>query len=353
MFQDLIDCGHEKIIYCSEPDAGLKAIIAIHNTVLGPAFGGCRVRKYERDEDALAEVLRLSRAMTYKTAAANLGVGGGKSVIIADPATEKTPELLVAFAKCVDSLGGMYCTAPDVGMTVPDLNLIYSHTKYVNGCDASPHGLGDPSIPTARGAFLGVLAGAEIRLDRKDLEGVKIAVQGVGNVGIQLVEMLVKSGAKVTVSDVAKERISIAAEKFGVQVAEPDAIYDADCDVFVPAGLGGTINKDTIPRLKAKLVVGPANNQLLDEKADALLLAGRDIYFIPDFIVSCGGVTMGTCEFKQIPYDEAFKMIDIVTPNVFEIDGIAKKKNITTTEAAMEMAWNRVLAAKKPVKGGK
>ncbi|WP_066459726.1 Leu/Phe/Val dehydrogenase [Anaerotruncus rubiinfantis] len=352
MFDTIAEYGHEKIVYCYEPDVNLRAIIGVHSTALGPAVGGCRMRKYATDEEALFDVMRLSRGMSLKNAAANLGVGGGKSVIIADPFTEKTPELLIAFAEAIESLGGIYWTAEDVGMSVDDLNLICRHTKYAMGGTENPYGLGDPSLPTAYGAFLGIKAGAEIKMGITDLSGVKVALQGVGNVGTQLCGLLTKAGADVTVTDVNTARVENAVKEYGVKAVAPDDIYDVDCDIFTPAAFGGSINENTIPRLTAKLVVGPANNQLLKD-SDAVLLAKRDIYFIPDFIVSCGGVTMGTAEMFHLTYDEAFKKIEIVTSNVHEVDQIARTRGITTNEAALEMSWGRIRATKAAKKTAK
>lgn len=345
MFKTIAQYGHEKIIYCYEGDVGLKAIIAIHSTVLGPAVGGCRMRKYDRDEDALFDVMRLSKNMTLKNAAANLGAGGGKSVIIADPLTEKTPELLEAFALAVDSLGGTYYTAEDVGISVADLNHIFKFTKYVLGSDRGSESLGDSNMATAYGTYLGIKTGVEIKLGIKDLSGVKVAVQGVGHVGSRLVELLTKDGAEIIVSDINQNSLDSIQKKYSVKAVDPEDIYDVDCDVFSPAGLGGTINENTIPRLKCKLVVGAANNQLLKD-SDADLLQKRDIYYVPDFIVNCGGVTMGTAEIFGLTYEEAFKKIDIVQDNVHEVDRIAREKGITTQQAAIEMAWGRIQAAK-------
>ncbi|HHU31962.1 MAG TPA: Glu/Leu/Phe/Val dehydrogenase [Clostridia bacterium] len=347
MFKKMVDSGHEKIIYCYEPSAGLKAIIAIHSTILGPAVGGCRVRKYKDESEALFDVMRLSKSMSIKNAAANLGYGGGKSVIIADPVKEKTPEMLIAFAKAVDSLGGLYYTAPDSGITQDDMNLICRHTKYAMGKDEIEGGLGfrNSNMATAYGVYLGIKAGVKIRLGIENLSGVKVAMQGVGNVGECLVELLYNNGAEVIVSDLDQSRIDEITKRFDVKVVDPNAIYDVDCDVFTPAALGGSINKNTIPRLKCKLVVGPANNQLLDD-SDADLLAQRGIYYIPDFIVNCGGVTIGTGEISGLTYEEAFKKIDVVYDNIFEIDSIAKTRGITTNQAALELAWARINAGR-------
>ncbi len=346
MFETIHEYGHEKIIYCYEPSVQLRAIIAIHSTALGPAVGGCRMRKYEREEDALFDVMRLSQGMSLKNAAADLGVGGGKSVIIGDPKTEKTPELLAAFGKAVESLGGIYWTAEDVGMSVDDIDLLGRYTQYALGGRETPYGLGDPSLPTAYGAFLGIRAGVEIQLGKSSLSGVRIALQGVGNVGTQLCRLLAEAGADVTIADPDAARVEAAVRAYSAKAVSPEEIYDVDCDVFTPAAFGGSINCQTIPRLKAKLVAGPANNQLLQD-ADALLLAQRGIYFIPDFIISCGGVTMGTAEIYHLSYDEAFQKIGIVTRNVYEVDQIARSKNLTPNEAALELAWGRIRAAKE------
>lgn len=346
MFKELSDYGHEKVLFCSDRETGLKAIIAVHSTARGPAMGGCRMRKYDSDAEALTDVLRLSRAMSLKNAAANLDAGGGKSVILVDAQTEKTPEMLIAFAKCVDALGGLYYTAEDVGMTVADLNLICRHTPYAMGGDESPYGLGDPSRPTAYGTYLAMKAAAGIKLGRDGLSGLRIAVQGVGNVGTCLVEMLDKDGAEVTVCDVNQARVDHVVAKYGVRSVAPDCIYDVNCDIFSPCGFGASINADTIPRLKCRQITGCANNQLLDEKADSDLLKARDIYFVPDFIASCGGVTMGTAELYKLDYDTAFKKIEIVTENVHTVDRIARDKGISTTEAAIVMATERIDAAR-------
>lgn len=345
MFKTISEYKHEKIIYCYDGNVGLKAIIAIHSTALGPAFGGCRMKKYNSDEDALFDVLRLSQYMSLKNAVANVSAGGGKSVIIADPQTEKTPELLESFALAVDSLGGMYYTAPDLNMSVVDLNYIGKFTKYMMGGDFSET-FGNPSMATAYGVYLGIKTGMEIKFGYKNLAGVKVAVQGVGQVGTCLVELLSKDGAKILVADTNQERIDNVKGKFDVKIVKPEDIYDVDCDIFSPAAQGGIINENTIPRLKCKLIAGAANNQLL-KNSDAELLHRRNIYFIPDFIISCGGVIMGEAEVKGYTYDQAFKKIEIVKDNVHKVDTIAREKDITPNQAAFEMAWERIKEAKQ------
>lgn len=345
MFETIAEYGHEKVVFCYDGDVGLKAIIAVHSTALGPAFGGCRMREYNSDADALFDVLRLSQFMSLKNAAANVEAGGGKSVIIADPLTENKLGLLEAFARAVDSLGGIYYTAPDINISATELNYIGKFTKYVMGGVATGP-FGNPSMDTAYGVYLGIKTGMGVKFGDENLAGVKVAVQGVGKVGACLVELLAKDGAKIVVADVDSERTANIKKRFDVEIAQSDEIFDVECDIFSPAAQGGIINENTIPRLKCKLVAGAANNQLL-KISDAELLQKRGIYFVPDFIISCGGVIMGEAEVKGYTYEQALEKIGIVKENVKKVDTIAREKGVTTIQAAYEMAWGRIQAAKQ------
>jgi leucine dehydrogenase len=346
MMEMITQHGHEKVVFCHDKESGLKAIIGIHSTVLGPAMGGCRMKKYASTEDALFDVLRLSRGMTYKCAAADLGTGGGKSVIIADPKTEKTEELLKAFARAVDSLGGLYISAEDMGMSVDDINLMKTVSPYIVGCSKEYGGLGDPSMPTAYGTYLGIRAGAQVVFGSDNLKGKTVAIQGAGNVGYCLAELLTKDEANLVIADVDSDRVNKTAEDFGARIVSPDEIYDVPCDIFAPSAIGGTINEQTIPRLKCKVIAGAANNQLLTED-DARRCEAKGIFYVPDFIINLGGVTLGAYEYKHLPYEVAYKQIDIAFDNVLKVAEIARKNSITTSQAANMFAEQKIEAAKK------
>ena len=281
--------GHEHVAFYHDAKSGLKAIIAIHNTNLGPALGGCRMWPYTSDEEALRDVLRLSRGMTYKSAMANLKLGGGKAVIIGNHRTQKTDALLHAMGDFVESLGGRYITAEDSGTSVADMKKIGERTQYAGGVvEGTEHG-GDPSPTTAYGTFVGLKAAAQFRLGRSDLKGLKVAIQGVGNVGYRLAKHLHDEGAQLVVSDIFAENTERAARELGATVVEGDAIFDQDVDVFAPCALGAIINDETIGRLKASVIAGAANNQLAEERHGEILQS-REILYAPDYVINAGGI---------------------------------------------------------------
>lgn len=281
--------GHEHVAFYHDAKSGLKAIIAIHNTNLGPALGGCRMWPYASDEEALRDVLRLSRGMTYKSAISNLKLGGGKAVIIGNHRTQKTDALLHAMGDFIESLGGRYITAEDSGTSVADMMKIGERTQFAGGVVAgSEHG-GDPSPTTAYGVFVGLKAAAQYRLGKSSLQGLKVAIQGVGNVGYRLAKQLHEEGAELVVSDIFAENTERAARELGARVVEGDAIFDQDVDVFAPCALGAIINDDTIDRLKASVVAGAANNQLAEELHGEKLRA-REILYAPDYVINAGGI---------------------------------------------------------------
>ena len=277
---------HEQVVFVNEPSVGLKAIIAIHNTSRGPAFGGCRMHPYASEADAVRDVLRLSRGMTYKAAITRLPYGGGKSVIIGDPARDKTPELLRAMGRAVATLQGRYIMADDVGTTVRDMAVIRTVTPYAAGLADDA---GEPCPATAYGVFQGILATARQRFGRRDLDGMTIAVQGLGSVGFRLCRYLHAAGARLTVSDVRSDCVAKAAELFGAQTLPPSEILFADVDLLSPNALGAVFDDTTIPRLRARAICGAANNQLADE-SHGLALHRRGILYAPDFVVSAGGL---------------------------------------------------------------
>lgn len=281
--------GHEHVAFYHDRKSGLKAIIAIHNTNLGPALGGCRMWPYATDEEALRDVLRLSKGMTYKSAVANIKLGGGKAVILGNHRTEKTRDLLLAMGDFVESLGGRYITAEDSGTSVADMKVIGERTRFAGGVvEGSEHG-GDPSPTTAYGTYVGLKAAAKFRLGVDSLKGIKIAVQGVGNVGYRLAKHLHDDGAELVVSDIFSENTERAVRELGARVVEGDAIFDQDVDIFAPCALGAIINDNTIDRLKACVVAGAANNQLAEERHGELLRA-REILYAPDYVINAGGI---------------------------------------------------------------
>ena len=288
---------HERVVYVREPAAGLRAIVAIHSTALGPAFGGCRMWPYRTDDDALADVLRLSRGMTYKAAICELPYGGGKSVVIGDPRRDKTPDLLRAVGRAVESLGGRYIVADDVGTTLDDLAVMRTETRHTAAATAAAK---QPLPVTAWGVFNALLACAEHRFGQVGFTGLRVAVQGLGHVGYPLCRFLSEKGARLVVSDLDPARVASAEAEFGAASVPAGAIYDAACEIFSPCALGGVLNDTTIPRLKARLVCGGANNQLASQRHD-LALAERDILFLPDYLANAGGVI----DFHQESVDDS------------------------------------------------
>ena len=290
---------HEKVLFVNNEKAGLKAIIAVHNTNLGPAIGGCRLWNYDSYDDALFDVLRLSRGMSHKNAVAGLPHGGGKGVIIADP-SQKTEAMFEAFAEAVENLGGDYITAEDVNTTCDDALVMLRKTKHICGL---PQNSGDPSPFTARGTWQGIKATAKVALGRDSLEGVTVAVQGLGKVGYDLCRYLHNDGAKLIVGNRSnKAALEKAADEFGATVVGTDEILFANCDILAPCALGAILNPNTIPKLNCKAVAGAANNQILDD-ASGLALKARGIYYAPDFVINGGGVINAAAEVDG-PYDE-------------------------------------------------
>jgi leucine dehydrogenase len=278
--------GHERVVYVRDAAAGLSAIIALHSTALGPAFGGCRMWPYGDDAQALTDALRLSRGMTYKAAICELPYGGGKSVILGDPRRDKTPELLRAMGRAVESLGGSYIIADDVGTTLEDLGVMRRETAHTAAATAAATA---PLPVTAYGVFNALGAAARHYFGQEDFAGLSVAVQGLGNVGFPLCRFLHAKGARLVVADLDPARVARAQTEFAARATDVVAIYDADAHIFAPCALGGVLNDATIPRLKARLVCGGANNQLLEARHDAML-ARRDIAYVPDYLANAGGV---------------------------------------------------------------
>jgi len=289
--------NHESLHFMNDESSGLRAIIAVHSTALGPAAGGCRRWSYSSDGEAVTDALRLSRGMTYKNAVAELPFGGGKAVILADDGAPKSPELLAAFGRAVDSLGGSYITAEDVGMSVEDMRHVQQQTKFVSGLPQSDGDAGgDPSPWTALGVFLGVEAAVKVRLGRDSLDGLTVAVQGVGHVGAHLCRLLRDAGAKILVADVNSDNLNAVAESMPVDVITPSEILYADADVLAPCALGNILTSATIPKIKAKIIAGAANNQLSTFE-DGARLSAQEILYAPDYVINAGGIISVSHEY--------------------------------------------------------
>ncbi len=330
--------GHEQVVFCYDPVSGLKAIIGIHDTTLGPALGGTRIWDYDSEEDAIIDVIRLSRGMTYKNAVAGLNLGGGKGVIIGDASKIKSEELFRAYGRYVEGLSGRYITAEDMNADTKDMGIINEETDYVAGLEGKS---GDPSPVTAFGVFRGILATAEEVFGSTDLEGKVIAVQGLGAVGYNVCKHLHEAGAKLIVTDIKKAYIEKVVEDFGAKAVEPDEIYGVDCDIFSPCAMGAIINDFTIEQLKCKAVAGSANNQLAEDKHGDLL-EEKGIAYAPDFVINGAGV-MNVYEELQ-GYDEkrALARASGIFDNVKGVFEIAKRDNIPTYKAADRLAEERI-----------
>ncbi len=334
--------GYEQVIKITDKKAELTAIIAIHDTTLGPALGGIRIQPYATFNDALEDVLRLSRGMTYKSAIADVGYGGGKSVIIADPKKHKTPELLLAFGRAVESLGGLYICAEDVGCTVEDCKIIRRETKYVVGLPHSKSS-GDPGPFTAWGVFRGIQSAAKKLFGSESLEGRTVAIQGLGNVGSNLAGYLFWAGANLILTDIDAAKADRLAKAYGGKVVSLEEIFKVECDIFAPCALGGIINDQTIPHFNCKAIAGGANNQLLRD-THALALKERGILYAPDFVINSGGLLNVAMELEETGYNPSLsrnkvhRIYDCLTA-IYEI---AEKNKDSTHAAAIALADYRI-----------
>jgi leucine dehydrogenase len=345
IFSKIHKTGHEQIVYCYDKPTGLKAIIAIHDTTLGPALGGCRMWDYGSEEEALNDVLRLSRGMTYKAAVTGLNLGGGKAVIIGDPRKIKTEALFKTFGRFVDGLSGRYITAEDVNIQVRDMEIVATETPYVTGI-SSNHGSGDPSPITALGVYHGIRASVKHKLGKDSLRGLKVAVQGIGAVGSNLCDLLFKDGVKLFVSDLHEERARKLAEKYQADVVNINQIHTANADVFAPCALGGVINDETIGDIKAAIVAGAANNQLLDEEVHGKKLKDRGILYAPDYVINAGGLINVYQELKGYDVDAAKERCGGIYDTLIKIFTESDEKNIPTIIASNRIAEERIAAAR-------
>ena len=347
VFGQLSFDNHEQIVFCNDKDTGLKAIIGIHNSVMGPALGGTRMWKYANEWEALNDVLRLSRGMTYKSAITGLNLGGGKAVIIGDSKTEKTPELMRKFAEYVHSLSGKYITAEDVGMETKDMDLVRDVTPYVTGISEERGGSGNPSPVTAYGVYMGMKAAAKYQFGSDALDGKKVLVQGIGHVGETLVDYLTKEGALVTISDINETRLNEVGAKYGAKIFIGDDLYAANVDIYAPCALGATINDDTVYRIQAKVIAGAANNQLANENIHGPILKERGIIYAPDFLINAGGIINVYAEIANYDKAESMRRTENIYNTTLEIFDFADKNNLTPQKAAMAIAENRIAERKK------
>lgn len=332
---------HEQVIFCHDKTVGLKAIIAIHNTSLGPALGGTRMWNYKNEDEALVDVLRLSKGMTYKAAAAGLNLGGGKAVIIGDAKTQKTEGLFRAFGQFVNSLNGKYITAEDVGTCEQDMEYIYMETPWVTGIPKDFGGSGDPSPYTAHGVLMGIKASTKEKFGTDSLKGIRVAVQGLGNVGSNLVKYLHQEGAIVTVADIDQDKAKLMVDKFGAHMSSTDQIVFTDCDVFAPCALGAVVNDSTISKLKCKVIAGGANNQLAEPRHGEILRE-MGILYAPDYVINAGGLMNVFVELEGYSSDRAFDKTRKVYDNLMKVYSIAKRDNVGTQVAADRLAEERI-----------
>ena len=344
-FERVVELGHETVVLCHDRATGMRAIIALHDTTLGPGLGGTRFRPYATEDEAMVDVLRLSRGMTYKNAAAGLDLGGGKAVLLGDPRTDRSPQLLEAYGRAVHRLGGAYLTAEDVGTTQADMDVIKTVTPYVTGASG---GSGDPSPATAWGVFHAIRATlAFLGDDVERLEGRHVVVVGVGKVGGALVEHLVAAGAQVTVSDIDTARVAELSTRLGVGIVGVDEAHRVPCDVVSPCALGAGLNERTIPQLACRAVAGAANNQLAVPE-DARRLAEAGVLYAPDFVVNAGGVINIADELRPGGYDpaRAIRAVECIADNLTQVLEVARDEGITTEVAAERVAERRIGAAR-------
>lgn len=346
IFEKLGKYDYEQLVFCHDDASGLRAIIAIHDTTLGPALGGVRMWAYKTEADAIEDVLRLARGMTYKNAAAGLNLGGGKAVIIGDPQKDKSEALFRAFGRFVQGLNGRYITAEDVGTAEEDMDLIYEETDYVTGVSPAFGSGGNPSPVTAYGVYRGMKAAAQVAFGSDDLSGKTVAVQGLGNVAFNLCRHLHEEGANLIVTDINEQRVHEVVEQFNAKAVSVDAIYDVNCDIFSPNALGGVINDSTVSRFNCHVIAGAANNQLQEERHGDLL-ESRGLIYVPDYVINAGGVINVADELIGYNRERAMKKVETIYDVVLKVFAIAERDNIASHRAADRMAEERIKSVRR------
>lgn len=340
----MVNMDHEQVLFCQDRATGLKAIIAVHNTVLGPALGGTRMWSYTKEQDALTDVLRLSRGMTYKNSISGLNLGGGKAVIIGNSHTDKNEALFRRFGQFVESLSGKYITAEDVGISPQDMTWVNQETNHVAGL---PGKSGDPSPVTAYGVYVGMKACAKVQFGTDSLSGLKVSVQGAGHVGQYLIKHLTDEGATVYVSDIHEPSLKEVSDQFGATVVGLDEIYDLDVDVYAPCALGATVNDDTLNRLKCSIIAGAANNQLQNESIHGKAVMEKGIIYAPDYMINAGGVINCFAEVDERSSEWAMEKAAKIYDTTIEIINGSRENNIPTYAIANKMAEDRIKNALK------
>src|SRR5476651_2036079 len=342
IFSQLEAFGHQKVVFCSDPDTGLKAIIAIHDTTLGPALGGTRMWAYKTEQDALDDVLRLSRSMTYKAAISGLNLGGGSAVIIGDSRKDKSEALLRKFGRFIKNLNGEFITAEDVGTNPRDMEYIRMETQYVMGVPETIGGSGDPSPITALGVFMGIKACVKELYGNDNLTGKSIIVQGIGHVGENLVKLLRDENAKVYVSDINEERTGQVSKKYGAEAVSNNNIFDIDADIYSPCALGATVNTYTINKLNCAIIAGSANNQLEDEHVHGQMLLDKGVLFAPDYVINAGGIINCYSELMGFSKKRTMQLTENIYEATRNVLKLSVAENISTIEAANKIAEKRI-----------
>ena len=340
-FEKMDGLGHEELIFCRMREAGLRAIIAIHDTTLGPSLGGTRMWPYPSEGEAITDALRLARGMTYKAAAAGLNMGGGKAVIMGDPKKDKSEALFRAFGRFIETLKGRFITGEDVGVDVNDVEYMFMETRYVTGLSRAHGGGGDPAPVTAFGVLQGIRACTEERLNTPELKNVGVAVQGLGNVGFHLAKLLKNEGARIVACDTDPEKARYAKATLDIEVVKPEEIYDVEADIFAPCALGAVVNDNTLERMKFKVIAGAANNQL-EEDRHGLELYRRNILYAPDYVINAGGMVNVYVELEGYDRERAMRMSRGIYYNLRKVFQIAKRERISTNLAADKLVEERI-----------
>ncbi|HEY2583851.1 MAG TPA: Glu/Leu/Phe/Val dehydrogenase [Mucilaginibacter sp.] len=347
IFSQLEAFGHKKVVFCNDPETGLKAIIAIHDTTLGPALGGTRMWAYKTEAEALSDVLRLSKSMTYKASIAGLNLGGGKAVIIGDSHRDKTEALLRKFGRFIKNLNGEFITAEEVGTNPRDMEYIRMETQFVTGVPETIGGTGDPSPITALGVFMGIKACVKELYGNDNLTGRSIIVQGIGQVGESLVKLLRDENAKVYASDINEERVGQVAKKYGAEAVSNNTIFDIDADIYSPCALGATINTQTISKLKCSIIAGSANNQLEDENIHGQMLLKKGILFAPDYVINAGGIINCYSELMGFSKKRTLQLTENIYEATRNVLKLSMAESISTIEAANKIAEKRIADIRK------
>lgn len=341
------DYGHEQILFFNDVETGLKGIIAVHDTTLGPALGGCRIWNYANETDALLDVLRLSRGMTYKSSINGINLGGGKSIIISSDKTQRTEAYWKRFGDFVESLNGKYITAEDVGTSTNEIAYIMQQTKHVAGKPENAGGTGDPSPVTAYGVYLGMKAAVKFATGNESLAAKKIIVQGAGHVGQYLIGHLEKENAEIFVTDINEQKLKATAEKYKVKIIAPEVVYATEADIYAPCALGASLNSETIPQLKVQIVAGAANNQLSDEIIHGQQLKDRGIIYAPDFLINGGGVINCYREVQNLSAQTTMELVETIYEKTLQVLQRAERDNSTPQETAITIAQERIEQVKK------